>query len=387
MGIPDEIVKRVPVDAGSRYIDSKPVKRLLPQFVSFVPSSPLSFALKSILFFIPIFCLVFLSACHRGRGRVLEIAYVSGVQVNLRDRVAAVYEKTGVVKNGDRVEVLDRDRRFVKVRTATGAMGWMEQRYLVGQDVFDQIQKLTADNQNDPVQAQGTTRNDTNLHVEPGRDTEHLYQISSGEKLSLLKRGTAEKPGAFAPPSRSTSRAATPGGAPQDKKAPVPVIEDWWLVRDSHNRVGWVLARMVDLDVPLEVAQYAEGQRIVAFFVLNQVQDGDKKVAQYLTVLTEPKDGLPFDFNQIRVFTWNVKRHRYETAYRERMQGVLPVTVAEENFDKEGMLPVFTVRVKDENRNVTGRKYKLNTPIVRRVYAPGEEPVRATPKRAARRKR
>ena len=73
------------------------------------------------------------------------------------------------------------------------------------------------------------------------------------------------------------------------RKSPCPVIEDWWLVRDSHNRVGWVLARMVDLDIPLEVAQYAEGQRIVAFFVLNEVQDGDKKVAQYLTVVTEPK--------------------------------------------------------------------------------------------------
>jgi SH3-like domain-containing protein len=334
---------------------------------------------------------MFLSACNRGRGRVLEIAYVSAVQANLRDHVAAVYEKTGVVKNGERVEVLDHDRRFVKVRTASGAMGWIEQRYLVGQDVFDQIQKLTTDNQNDPVQAQGATRNDTNLHVEPGRDTEHLYQISSGEKLSLLKRGTAEKPGAVAPPSRPTSRATSsatmPGGHPQDKKEPVPVVEDWWLVRDSHNRVGWVLARMVDLDVPLEVAQYAEGQRIVAFFVLNQVQDGDKKVAQYLTVLTEPKDGLPFDFNQIRVFTWNVKRHRYETAYRERMAGVLPVTVVQESFDKEGLLPAFTIRAEDDSGNVTERKYKLNTPIVRRVYAPGEEPVHATPRRAARRRR
>ena len=359
------------------------MKRLLQQFVSFVPSPTLKF----ILFFIPIFCLVFLSACHRGRGRVLEIAYVSAVQANLRDHVAAVYEKAGVVKNGERVEVLDHDRRFVKVRTATGAMGWIEQRYLVGQDVYDQIQKLTADNQNDPVQALGTTRNDTNLHVEPGRDTEHLYQISSGEKLALLKRGTAEKPGAVAPPSRSTSRSNMPGGNPNnDKKEPVPVVEDWWLVRDSNHRVGWVLARMIDLDIPLDVAQYAEGQRIVAFFVLNQVQDGDKKVGQYLTVLTEPKDGLPFDFNQIRVFTWNVKRHRYETAYRERMEGVLPVTVTEENFDKEGLLPAFTIRVKDDSGNVTERKYKLNTPIVRRVYAPGEEPVRTVSRKAKRRR-
>jgi hypothetical protein len=334
---------------------------------------------------------MFLAGCNRGRGRVLEIAYVSGVQAILRDHVAAVYEKTGVVKNGERVEVLDHDRRFVKVRTATGVTGWMEQRYLVSQEVFDQIQKLTADNQNDPVQAQGAARNDTNLHVEPGRDTEHLYQISSGEKLSLLKRGTAEKPGAVAPPSRSTSRSTLPGGNPQnnlqnsDKKQAVPVVEDWWLVRDSHNRVGWVLGRMIDLDIPLDVAQYAEGQRIVAFFVLNQVQDAEKKVAQYLTVVTEPKDGLPFDFNQIRVFTWNVKRHRYETAYRERMEGVLPVTVSQENFDKEGLLPAFVLRVKDDNGNVTERKYKLNTPIVRRVYGPGEEPVRATPKRTVRR--
>jgi hypothetical protein len=359
--------------------------------------------LHQFLPFVPILCLVF-PACNRGRGHVLESAYVSGVQAILRDHVAAVYEKTGVVKNGERVEVLDHDRRFVKVRTATGATGWVEQRYLVSQQVYDQIQKLTADNQKDPVQAQGVTRNDTNLHVEPGRDTEHLYQILSGEKLSLLKRGTAEKAGAVAPPSRSTTSTSSSNKAltsktgnnknePGKKPAPpipTPTIEDWWLVRDSHNRVGWVLGRMIDLDVPLEVAQYAEGQRIVAFFVLDEVHDGDKKVAQYLTVLTEPKDGLPFDFNQIRIFTWNVRRHRYETAYRERLEGVLPVTVSQEEFDKEGQLPVFVIRVKDDQGHVVERKYKLNTPMVRRVLAPGEQPVRTartTPKRAGRRKR
>ena len=352
------------------------MKRFLQQF------------LLRISIFIPIFFLLFfLSACNRGRGRVLEVAYVSGVQATLRDHVAAVYEKAGVVKNGERVEVLDHDRRFVKVRTGDGTTGWMEQRYLVSQEVFDQIQKLTADNQNDPVQARGVTRNDTNLHVEPGRDTEHLYQISSGEKLSLLKRGTAEKPGGVAALSRSTSHAAMPRSKKNEpEKKPVPIIEDWWLVRDSHNRVGWVLARMIDLDIPLDVAQYAEGQRIVAFFVLNQVQDGDKKVAQYLTVLTEPRDGLPFDFNQIRVFTWNVRRHRYETAYRERMEGVLPVTVSQENFEKEGVLPAFVIRVKDDNGNVAERKYKLNTPIVRRVLAPGELPVRTVSRKAKRRR-
>ena len=87
---------------------------------------------------------------------------------------------------------------------------------------------------------------------------------------------------------------------------------------------------------------------MVAVFVLDQVPDGDKNVSQYLVALTEAKDGMPFDFNQIRVFTWNVKRHRYETAYREHdLNGVFPLTVTQENFDKEGVLPVFIVRVKD----------------------------------------
>jgi SH3-like domain-containing protein len=316
-------------------------------------------------------CAILFPACNRGRGRVLEVAYVSAPQVNLRDRVAAVYTKVGLVKNGERVDILERDRRFVKVRSAGGAEGWMEQRYLVNEQVYNQLQKLTQESKNDPVQGQGTTRNDTNLHVEPGRDAEHLFQIATGEKVQVLRRSIAEKPGTAAPPVRT-------GAKPDEKKgsktvSPQPGLEDWWLVRDTHARVGWVLARMVDLDVPLDVAQYAEGQRIVAFFVLDEVRDGDKKVAQYLTILTEPKDGLPFDFNQIRVFTWNVKRHRYETAYRERLNGSLPVTVAQESFEKEGTLPTFVIRVKGDDGNVSERKYKLNTPIVRRVLAPGEE--------------
>jgi hypothetical protein len=102
--------------------------------------------------------------------------------------------------------------------------------------------------------------------------------------------------------------------------------------------------------------------------------------------MTEPRDGLPYDFDQIRVYTWNVRRHRYETAYREHgLNGELPVTVTSENFDKEGTLPVFILRVKDDAGNVTERKYKLNTPIVRRVLAPGEQ--KETPRRANRRRR
>jgi len=328
--------------------------------------------------FIALLAVVLLPACNRGRGRgrAQETAYVSAQQAVLRDRVAAVFNKTGTVKNGDRVQVLEHERRFVRVRTADGSEGWVEQRYLVSQQVYDGFQKLAQDAKNDPPQGTGTTRNDTNLHLDPGRDTEHLYQLSQGSKVSFLKRATVEK--------------ALPGEAPrpatQDKNQTARTVpkEDWWLVRDADARVGWVLARMVDLDVPLEIAQYAEGQHIVAFFVLDQVPDADKKVPQYLVLLSEPKDGMPSDFDQLRVFTWNVRKHRYETAYREHnLNGFLPVSISQEDFGKEGILPVFALHVKDDDGNLLGRKYKLNTPIVRRVLAPGEEP--ATPE--ARRKR
>lgn len=306
----------------------------------------------------------------RGRMRTHEVVYVSAQQAFLRDQVAAIYAKVTTVKNGDRLEIIDRDRRFAKVRTAAGLEGWIEQRNIVTQKVYDGFQQLAADTKQAPSQATGIARNDTNLHLTPGRDTDHLYQLVYGAKVSLLKRDTAE---------RAPAGAGAPRPASADPAAPPRPLEDWWLVRDEKGHAGWVLGRMIDIDVPIEVAQYAEGQRIVAAFVLNRVldrvEDEEKQVAQYLLVLTENKDGLPYDYNQARIFTWNVRKHRYETAYRERnLNGTLPVSVSNENFDKEGNLPVFVLRVKDDAGNVSERKYKLNTPLVHRVLAAGEQP-------------
>src|SRR5499427_9817695 len=317
---------------------------------------------------------VTLGACGRGRHHVLEVAYVSAPQATLRDQVAAIYNRVGTVKNGERVEIIDREKRFARVRTASGIEGWVEQRYLVDQKTFDGLQKLTQENQSAPVQAPGVLRNETNLHITPGRETEHLYQLASGAKVAILKRDVAEK--------QTGANAVRPVATrPGTKAATGPVMEDWWLVRDDQGRAGWVLARMVDVDVPLEIAQYAEGQRFVAFFTLNEVPDGEKKVPQYLCVLTEPHDGSAYDYDQVRVFTWNTRKHRYETAYREHnLDGVLPVGITQENFDKEGTLPVFILGVRDDAGNVAQRKYKLNTPIVRRVLAAGEVATRPTRK-------
>jgi Bacterial SH3 domain len=331
------------------------------------------------------------AGCGKTIGKPKEYAYVSAQDAFLRDQVAAVYKKVGEVHNGDRVEVLEKYRRFVRVRNEANEVGWVEERYLAGADVYEQCQRLAAEHAADPVQAPATTRYATNMHVTPERESDHLYQLKEGARVEVLARATSEKP----VPQGARPKPVVARKGKEKEEAPSKPMEDWWLVRvppppgsTAPARVGWVLSRMVDLSVPIDIGQYSEGQRIIAFFVLNRVEDLDKQVPQYVVALNEPRDGLPYDYNQIRVFTWNVKKHRYETAYRERkLQGMLPIRVGEQEFDKEGKLPVFVLRVKDDAGNVEVRTYKLNGVIVRRVLPPGVEkpPAKAAPARRRRR--
>ena len=339
-----------------------------------------------------------IAACNRKALVHHEYMYVSAPETSLRDRVAILYNKIGTVHNGERVEVLEKQRRFLRVRTSSGQEGWVEERSLVPQDIYDQAQKLATDNANVPVQARGATRAELNMHVTPSREAEHLYQLSDGEKVEILRRATAPKnppqpvkstPAPTKPAAgqkktpKPPTAAPTPGtvkpvanGKPgtEEPPPPPPVMEDWYLVRTSSGHVGWVLLRMVDLDIPLDIAQYAEGQRIIAYFVLNTVEEDGKQEPQYLVLLNEPKDGLAWDYNQIRVFTRNRARHRYETAYRERnLEGYLPVNVGHQDFGKEGDLPTFSIQKKDDTGKIVEVTYKLNGPIVRRVLTPEEE--------------
>jgi hypothetical protein len=322
-----------------------------------------------------------------------------------------MYNKVGSIHNGERVEVVERAKRFVRVRTDKGLEGWVEQRSLVPQEVYDGFQELVQDAKATAVQGHGTTRAELNMHLTPARDGEHLYQLKEGEKVEILRRATTDKnapkaapvpkPGATNKPQAKSpeSKTATPAAPPtpaaptentaatksavpgsdkgKDAESPKPVMEDWYLVRNSTGQVGWVLMRMVDLDVPLDIAQYAEGQRIVGYFVLNTVQetidDQPKQEPQYLVLLNQPKDGLPYDYNQVRVFTRNRNKHRYETAYRERdMEGYLPVKTGHQAFDKEGDLPTFTIRKMNADSQIVEVTYKMNGPIVRRVLTPEE---------------
>ena len=130
-------------------------------------SSRLHLYRSALLFASQLSCCLGFPPAAVGASRALEVNYVSVAEATLRDRVAPVYNHVGTVKNGERVEVLEHEKRFSRVRTASGAEGWIEQRYLVDQQTYDALQKLTQENLNDPVQSPGVLRNETNLHITP----------------------------------------------------------------------------------------------------------------------------------------------------------------------------------------------------------------------------
>ena len=340
-----------------------------------------------------------LAGCRSiGSSGGTEYAYVAVTEAGLRDHVSTVYDKTGVVHNGERLQILERmqSKRFVRVRSPRGEEGWVQERYLADQDTFNQFQRLSDQFKSSPAQATATTEEQIKVHVLPGRKTGYLYLLNEKQKVDLLQRQTVDR---NAPPAqlkddksdKAKDADADTDNSDEDKdkaksseNAPPAIREDWWLVRDTQNRVGWVLGRALYLDVPDEIAQYAEGQRIVASFPLDEVPDGGKKVPEYLVLFTDNKDGLPYDFNQARVYTWNARKHRYETAFRERdLAGVLPVTLGRQDFDKEGNLRTFILRDKEDGA-VRELTFKFNPPMVRRVLAPGEEPPKARHKKPGR---
>jgi SH3-like domain-containing protein len=345
--------------------------------IVFVPGAKPRRRVLTVSFFLAILCLITaFSGCGGDNADKSEYVYVAVPEASLRDRVATIYNKTGLVHNGERLVVLEhmQNRRFVRVRTPRGEEGWIQERYLADQETFDQFKRLGEQFSNAPAQGTATTTDQVKVHVEPGRKAGYLYLLGEKARVELLKRRTVPRNGTVAPAKENKDK-DTDSDDDQDKSDQPVIMEDWWLVRDPQKRVGWVYGRTLYLDVPDEIAQYAEGQRIVAAFKLDEVQDEDRKVPEYLVLLTEPKDGMPYDFNQVRVFTWNLRKHRYETAYRERnLDGFLPVSLGQQDFGKEGNLRTFTLHLKDDDGKAREQVYKFNPPIVRKYFAAGEEP-------------
>ena len=287
---------------------------------------------------------VFFCGCNHFHHRKTETIYVSARRIFLRDRVAAVSARVAEVENGQPLEVLEHGRRFYKVKTAKGQIGWIEEHAIIDGKTYATFAQLAADHKQDPVVATATLRDDLYMHVAAGREADHFYLLPGNTKVQLLIRASVPRQG---PPGYAPPRPATVDG--KTEVPPIP-MEDWWLARDSQGRTGWLLGSRVDVDAPEEIEGYCEGQRIVGAWKIATVTDPDSgapnhQVPEYLTILSPPKSGLPFDFDQVRVFTWSLRHHRYETGFRlHPVQGFLPVQISSASVNGR-TVPVFSFQI------------------------------------------
>jgi len=340
-------------------------------------------------------CVLLLGGCSRFHHEQREMVYVASARpVYLHDRVAPVSNRVCQVVNGQPLEVLEHARRFLKVKTDKNEIGWIEERATIDEKTYDGFVQLAAESKNDPVAATATLRDDLAMHLLPGRETARFYLLPGNTKVELLVRASAPrkaaetatpspanaaKPpvaGKSAPPAGDAKPATAKPSTPKAPPAPVaetapPDMEDWWLARDPQGHVGWLLGSRLDVDVPDDVAQYAEAQRIVGAWVLTKVHDSgldppaDKP--EYVMALSPPQSGLPFDFDQIRVFTWSLNHHRYETAFRVHpIQGYLPVKIFTATTPK-GAVPAFSFELASSANVTTDPATGITLPVAPRT--------------------
>jgi uncharacterized protein YgiM (DUF1202 family) len=250
--------------------------------------------------------LLFLTSCAPPREPTLEEATVVAKNASVRQRNSATSRTLRTLDPGEKVDVLQRQDNWYRVRFAD-VQGWMEESTVVTTGTMNRIRAMVAESQDQTSQNTATLHEDANLRIDPGRATAVIRKMDSGTKLEVIDRVTTPRPGS------DTS------------------FDVWIKVRPSPTEVGWVLARLVDFDIPDDIAQYSEGYTYTAVKRLNQVQDSLAGPINWY-VIGEHKNGMDphLDFDGIRVFTWNMKFHRYETAFRKKgLRAVYPLEVGQ----------------------------------------------------------
>jgi hypothetical protein len=175
-----------------------------------------------------------------------------------------------------------------------------------------------------------------NVHTAPSRTSPTLHRIQEGQSVSVVGH-----------------KLVTDNGR----------AEDWSLIVLPGEIAGWVLTRRLFMSIPDEVAQYAEGHRIMAYFPLGEVQDGNQRRHNWLWA-TLARGGQPYEFDGLRLFVWNSRRKRYETAFITRnLTGYYPIEVFPE---PDGRFR-FTVVASEKSGPVTRLEYSFRNQRVRLV--------------------
>jgi hypothetical protein len=337
---------------------------------------------RKLLIAVPLLSLVVLVAWMlRPKHETLGEAFVSEKVAPLLTGIAQVREQVGTLHYGERVDVVGRRNDYVKVRTSAGTVGWVENRQLMEPALWQRSIKLLDQTRGMPVQARGRTKVSTNLRVQPGRTEPRLYQFGRNVPVEIVGRSVADWV--------QVTDEKDNSNAPEETKK-----EDWFLIRGVATRppgeasartaentnttqpgdqtvpiAGWVVARFVEMDLPEPVREGAASANIrpLAWFELNRVSDPSGDKPQYLLAAARGPEGQVCDFTGLRVYTWYVKRSRYETAFIENnLCAQLPVRIGKGPKGE----PEFRFRVVDGKKEE--RVYRLNQTVVRRIREPGE---------------
>jgi len=309
-------------------------------------------------------------ACRSGEPRAPAIgeAYAGPATLGLRRDIPLQSPVVATVGHGERLEIVQHRRRFMKVRTPGGAEGWIEDHLLLSSEEIAALKEVERRALALPSQGLASTYEQLNVHTQPNRLSPSFLQVKEGEKVDVVAHVSAPRtprerkplippkpktlppsrkraeskyplppmPPAPPPPANWKELSKTPPEVQQaiadSRAANAPPKEDWSLVRNAKGESGWVLSRRLYMAIPDEVAQYAEGHRITSYFALSDVRDGE--VVKHTWLWTTIGGGdHPYDFDSFRVFTWSLRRHRYETAYIQRnVEGYFPVLARPAGF-------------------------------------------------------
>jgi len=337
---------------------------------------------RRLLIAVPLLALVALVAwLLRPKHETLGEAFVSEKAAPLLSSIAQVREQVGMLHYGERVEVVGKRNDFVKVRTSAGTVGWVESRQLMEPALWQRSIKLLDQTRGMLVQARGRTKVSTNLRVQPGRTEPRLYQFGRNVPVEIVGRAVADW--------AQVTDEKDASNEPQETKK-----EDWFLVRGVATRppgeasarasestnttqpgdqttpiAGWVVARFVEMDLPDPVREGAASANVrpVAWFELNRINDPSGDKPQYLVAAARGPEGQVCDFTALRVYTWYVKKSRYETAFIENnLCGQLPIRLSKGPRGE----PEFRFRVMDGNKEE--HVYRLIQTVVRRIREASE---------------
>src|SRR5664279_4186246 len=119
-----------------------------------------------------------MAGCNSQPGDVLGYAFIAPGTLNLRSELSQKNATVAVLKHGERVQILEVRRRFVRIRTAQKAEGWADSSQLLTPEQMAQIRRDAEHALTLPSEGSATVFEALNIHLEPSRLSPAFARIS-----------------------------------------------------------------------------------------------------------------------------------------------------------------------------------------------------------------